>query len=189
MFYVLHRIYMVSWAALVIGAIVWLYPRTGISEPLLDWYGVWQNTHGSPSKPMEWISGEVVRVTDANAFVLRGSDRQVYSIGLLGTLSPAAVSPKPGSKTDEPELAKEAKAHLSDLILSNQVSVEVTVMDRQRRGIGVVHLGDTNVNAVMVESGLLELKREFIKGLPLFDQYALIRADREARSGRRAAAE
>jgi endonuclease YncB( thermonuclease family) len=131
---------------------------------------------------VELLSGNVIKITEPNAFMLRGSDRQPYSVALLGTVPPAIPAATPTKPRTEPESVRQAKERLSDLILSNEVSVEVTVMDAFRRGVGIVHLGETNVNAVMVESGLLELKRDYIKGLPLSDQYALIRAERRAKT-------
>jgi hypothetical protein len=188
MFYTLHRLYLLAWVALILGAGFWLYPRAGVSEPLVNWYEVWQNTHGVPTRPVELLSGKVIKITEPNAFMLRGSDHQSYSVALLGTVPSAVLPATPTKPRTEPESVREAKERLSDLILSNEVSVEVTVMDPFRRGVGIVHLGETNINAVMVESGLLELKRDYIKGLPLSDQYALIRADRRAKSRNLAAA-
>jgi endonuclease YncB( thermonuclease family) len=186
MFHVLHRIYVLSWVILSVGAVVWLYPRTGISEPLLDWYAVWQNEPGPTVKPAAELSGAVVRVVDGSSFTLRTPDRQFYTIGLLGITVPAL---KPNSPAAELEAAERSKAFLSDLILSNQVEVAATGLDPQHRGVGIVHLGQTNVNAAVVQSGLVQLRRDFIKGLPWRDQYILLRADRKARETKTGAKE
>ena len=37
MFFFLHRVYVTTWLALILGGAAWLYPRTGLSEPLIDW--------------------------------------------------------------------------------------------------------------------------------------------------------
>jgi endonuclease YncB( thermonuclease family) len=181
MFHTLHRVYVVGWLTLVIAGALWLYPRSGIAEPLNDWYGVWQNAQGKRTQPVAHLSGTAVWILDSTSFTLRGSDRQLYSIGLLGVVSPAAL-PRPSDA--QLETARLAKTRLSELILSNQVDIALTWMDPQRRGVGEVWVGSTNVNAALVQSGLLQLKREFIKGIPLRDQYTLIRADRLAKAGK-----
>ena len=176
MFYALHRVYLVGWAVLLIGGAVWAYPRSGISEPIADWYEVWLNARGAEPQSLTPIDGTVLRVTDGNSFVLRGTDRQIYSIGLAGL-----VAPSPALKSNAVLSAQSRRALLSELVLSNQVSVGVLSLDGYRRGLGVVHVGSTNVNAVLVESGAAELKRAFIRELPWWEQYALIRAERQAR--------
>jgi endonuclease YncB( thermonuclease family) len=112
---------------------------------------------------------------------VRAADRQLYSIALLGTVPLARTNARPRDWPDP------AKARLSGLVLSNQVEVTMTWIDERRRGVGVVRVGPTNINAAMVESGLAKLNRDFIKPLPLTDQYALIRADRRASERRLAA--
>jgi endonuclease YncB( thermonuclease family) len=178
MFHALHRIYVLSWVILSAGAVVWIYPRTGVSEPLMDWYAVWQNQPGPTVKPAAELSGSVVRVVDGSSFTLRTPDHQFYTIGLLGIALPAL---KPNLSAAELESAERSKAFLSDLILSNEVEVAATGLDPQHRGVGLVHLAKTNVNAAVVESGLVKLKREYIRGLPWHDQYVLLRAERKAR--------
>lgn len=186
MFHVLHRIYVFCWVILSVGAVVWIYPRTGISEPLLDWYAVWQNQPGPTIKPAAELSGTVVRVVDGSSFTLQTSDRQFYTIGLLGIMLPVS---KPNSPAAELEAAERSRALLSDLVLSNQVEVAAIGLDPQHRGVGIVHLGKTNINAAVVESGLVKLKRDYIRGLPWRDQYVLLRAERKARETKTAAKE
>jgi endonuclease YncB( thermonuclease family) len=104
---------------------------------------------------------------------VHGQDRRFYNIGLLGLVVPAKGVPVVRSKDP-------VKARLSELVLSNEVQVILTWVDESRRCLGVVHLGRTNVNGWLIESGLVKLNRDFIKTLPLLEQYALIRADRRA---------
>ena len=175
MFLTLHRLYVLTWTTLLVGGVMWLYPRSGISEPVRDWYAVWQNRAEGGAKPVGSLSGTVVKIIDGGSLTLRADDRQLYSVALLGVVPPAFT---PSSA--EGELAKRSKERLSALVLSNRVDVTLTWIDQQRRGVGVVHSGETNVNAAMVQSGLVQLKRGFIKGLPLLDQYAIVRAARKA---------
>ncbi len=181
MFHVLHRLYVFCWAVLGIGGVVWLYPRTGISEPMWDWYAVWQNKPEASVKPAAELSGTVVRVMDGASFTLRTPDRQMYSVGLLGINPPAL---KPRSTPAEKASAERSRDVLNELVLSNEVQVVATWLDPQHRAVGVVHMGETDVNAAMVESGLVKLKHDFIRGLSWREQYALLRAERKARQSR-----
>lgn len=176
MFYALHRIYVVTWAVAVCAGLIWLYPRSGVSGPVGDWYAVWKNHGKTTVRPVGELSGSVIKVLDGTSFTLRADDRQLYNIALLG-VAVSGTRSAPGA--EDPVLT--AKGRLSELVLSNAVAITLTWLDPQRRGVGIVHCNGVNVNAEMVESGLVEFKREFIKGAPLLDQYALMRAERKAR--------
>src|SRR3954453_15606013 len=112
MFYKLHRVYVLSWVMLAVGGVVWLYPRSGISEPLLDWYAVWQNKPGPVVKPVAELSGAVVRVIDGASFTFQTPDRQLYNVALLGVTAPVL---KPNSPVSQTELAQQSQAHLSEM--------------------------------------------------------------------------
>ena len=177
MFHALHRIYVLGWIIVVCGALVWLYPRSGVSEPLLDWYAVWSNQPETSVTPVGELSGAVVKVLDGVSFTMLAEDKKLYNVALLG-----AMVPRSRSHPADVDLTRRAKEGLAGMVLSNEVRVTLTWIDPQRRGVGVVHLGRTNVNAAMVQAGFVEFKRESIKGLPLLDQYTLVRADRRSKS-------
>jgi endonuclease YncB( thermonuclease family) len=170
MFHFLHKIYLLGWAALIIGVVVLLYPRSGISEQLEVGLEVWRNSDGISDRTLEHISGTPIRIFDGTTFTLRGPENQLYTIGLVGLSIPSRPPFSPA----------ESKALLSDLILSNEVDLALSWLDPQLRGLAVVRLGKTNVNAVMIKSGFATLNRNYIKGLPLLDQYKLIQAERAA---------
>lgn len=176
MFTILHRIYVVCGAILVVASLSWLVMRTDAVDFARDWSAVLYNTSEVAVKPVGELTGQVIKVVDGGSLMVRASDRQLYSIGLLGIEAPPF---KPNSA--DGELAKKAMKKLSGLVLSNHVQVTLTLLDPQRRGVGVIHLGETNVNAAMVETGSVGFQRKFIKGLPLLDQYSLVRADRRAK--------
>ena len=137
-----------------------------------------QNAHGSTIHSLEHVSGTVIAVRDGTYFTLRTPDRQIYSIGLLGVVVPQpAVDPRSRQEAEE---QKDPRAELGAFILSNEVDVALISLDAQHRGLGIVYDGKTNVNAQLVETGAVQLNRDYIKTLPLFEQYHLIRADRRA---------
>jgi endonuclease YncB( thermonuclease family) len=177
MFHFLHKVYLLAWVALITGGALLLYPRSGISEPLALTIDVLKNSEGLPGKTLENLSGTPIQIYDGASFMMRGSDSQLYTIGLVGVTAPPPSSP-PARRQNDP--ATRSKAHLSELILSNEVQVALTWMDPHSRGLGIVRIGKTNVNAAMVESGLADLNRAYIKGLSWPSQYVLLRAERRA---------
>lgn len=174
MFHILHRVYLVTWSLILLACVGWAYAHSGISHGLADGYVVWQNKPKAGSAPIIPLSGTVTRVLDGRSLTIKGTDKQSYSIALQG-LVPVENPGVAFRKTVTP-----AKARLTELTLSNQVDVVLTSVDEYRRGLGVVYLGRTNVNALLIESGLAGLKLEFIRPLPLTEQYALVRAGRRA---------
>lgn len=180
MFFILHRLYTVSWISLILAVSAWLYVRSGVSEPIVAWYQVWQNTQGTATRSVERLTGKVTRVIDGTSIIVRSADRQLYSVGLVGAARLTNAAPTKAPK--HPEIDP-GKARLNELVLSNEVEVLLISLDPQHRGLGVVKLGETNVNALLIESGLAQLRRDFIKGLPVREQYTLIRAGRKAEKG------
>ena len=79
------------------------------------------------------------------------------------------------------KLRDDARTRLSQWVLSNHVRVEATSLTEQRTGLGVLHVGATNVNAALVEAGLARVNRNYLKGLPLDQLYAILRAESIAR--------
>jgi hypothetical protein len=176
MFQMLHRVYVLGWTVLVGGA-AWLYPRTGLSEPLIDCYEVWQNSREAHATPLGHLEGKVVDVPGPTTVIVRTPDHQLYSIGLVGLTVPRGTAQR---QNDSLAAAESAKSHLSELVLSNDVAVGLVSIDPQRRGLGVLRLGTTNINSVLIQSGVVELKHEFIRGLSFREQYTLIHAERMA---------
>ena len=75
-----------------------------------------------------------------------------------------------------------SKTSLSRLILSKDVRVELTYTNDSSGALGIVYLGTNNINVKAVETGIVQAKRENMRGLPLKDRYALIQAARKARA-------
>ena len=71
---------------------------------------------------------------------------------------------------DSPEKAQafgqRSKQHLSDLVYKKEVRVQVVDVDRYKRHVEVVFLGDQNVNQAQVEAGFAWVYRQFVKNIP-----------------------
>ena len=89
------------------------------------------------------LKGKVVRVSDGDTVVLLDSDNTQQKIRLNGIDAPENGQPY-GDKSKE---------YLSGLIAGKEVAVEVKGTDQYKRILGVVYLGDTNINAEMIRAG------------------------------------
>lgn len=89
------------------------------------------------------LNGKVVRVSDGDTVVLLDADNTQHKIRLNGIDAPENGQPY-GDKSKE---------YLTSLIARKEVTVEVKGKDRYKRILGVVYLGDTNINAEMIRAG------------------------------------
>jgi hypothetical protein len=162
MFFVLRKIVIGIMLALLLLFAWFLYEQRRIFTPAVDLAIALNNRREVETTSAGTINGKVTHVTGPNSFILRADDGQTYRITLK------AVQP----------LAN-AQNSLSNLLLSSDVRVDLSFL-QQHNGIGVAHLGKTNINALLIESGAARLQREYLKGLPVLDQYQLLRVDRKA---------
>ena len=89
------------------------------------------------------LRGKVVRVSDGDTVVLLDADNTQQKIRLNGIDAPENGQPY-GDKSKE---------YLTGLIARKEVTVEVKGKDQYKRVLGVVYLGDTNINAEMIRAG------------------------------------
>jgi len=66
--------------------------------------------------------------------------------------------------------------------LGKQVQLEISDIDRYKRMVGIIWIGDRNINLEMVQEGYAEAYLEYLKE-PYREQFIL--AEREAKSARR----
>src|SRR6185503_1652859 len=74
----------------------------------------------------------------------------------------------------------QCRTNLSSLILSNQVHIDITATNLNRGGWGVVYVNGTNLNLKMVEAGTARINPNYLKTLPLKEQYAFLVAQKKA---------
>src|SRR2546421_2599040 len=173
MFHTLHRIEVLIFWGLLLFLAVQVYRKRAVFYPLVDLVDAIRIKDGFEQRKVGEVTGQVVRVLDGDTFQIKDEAGRTCNIRLTGLDAPDI------RRTNEAALllARESKTNLSRLILSNRVRVEITYSNRPREALGIVYLGDTNVNASMVASGLATAKRDFMNGLPLKERYALIRAE------------
>jgi endonuclease YncB( thermonuclease family) len=119
-----------------------------------------------------------VRVLSGDMFILRDERGRACTIRLTGVEAPSYELNNRAAQLR----AVASKTDLSRLIMSNDVRVEVTYTNDTRGALGIVYVGTNNINVQAVETGIVQAKRENMRGLPLKDRYALIQAERKARA-------
>lgn len=177
MFRRLHKLYVLFCWLVVVGLAGILYQHRSLFYPLVDLVDAFRAREGLEQKKTGELTGKVTRVLNGDMFVLRDEHNRTYTVRLTGVDAPDY----PGTNRSELHSALESRTNLCRLILSQQVRVELTYTNESRGALGLVYLGDTNINALAVETGIARAAREQMNGLPLKDRYALIRAERKAR--------
>ena len=89
------------------------------------------------------LDGKVVGVTDGDMIKILTSEWQQIKVRLYGIDAPEKKQP----------YGTVAKRYLSDLIVGKTVQREELGKDRYKRVLGIVYLGDKDVNEILVLNG------------------------------------
>lgn len=89
------------------------------------------------------LMGKIIRVSEGDTVVLLDRDNAQHKIRLHGIDAPETGQP----------YGDESKEYLSDLIADKTVTVDVKGKDQYKCVLGVIYLGNTNINAEMIRSG------------------------------------
>jgi endonuclease YncB( thermonuclease family) len=177
MFHTLHKTVLVMFWVFLACLGIYVYQQRAVFYPLVDLAEALRIQEGFEQKVSGEVIGRVVKVYDGDSFQIRDAQGKAFTIRLTGLDAPDI------QRTNKAELllAGESKTNLTRLILSNHVRVQITYSNDARVALGIAYLGQTNINATVVATGMAELKREYMNGLPLKERYALLRAERAAK--------
>lgn len=89
------------------------------------------------------LNGRIVKVSDGDTVTLLDSDNTQHKIRLHGIDAPEKGQPY-GDKSKE---------YLSNMIAGKTVTVYVKGTDQYKRTLGVIYLGEVNINAEMIANG------------------------------------
>jgi endonuclease YncB( thermonuclease family) len=89
------------------------------------------------------LTGRIVHITDGDTVVLLDDTNTQHKIRLHGIDSPEKGQP----------YGNMAREYISGLIANKTVVVEYKGMDRYKRVLGVIYLGEMNINAQMIRAG------------------------------------
>jgi endonuclease YncB( thermonuclease family) len=131
--------------------------------------------------PISSLAGQftVIHVYDGDTIKVEGHDVEV-KVRLIGIDAPETSRKKrdPGQP-----FSQQAKKHLAGLVLNKVVEVKGYGLDGYNRILGLIFLGDKNINLEMVRVGLAEVYR----GNPPhgFDSSPYMEVENEARASGR----
>ena len=96
----------------------------------------------APPKVVEELSGKVIAVTDGDTIKVL-VDKETITVRLEGIDAPESKQ----------SFGKKSKEALSGLVAGKTVIVKKTGMDKYKRTLGIVIVGDLDANAKLVEEG------------------------------------
>ncbi|MEO8426836.1 MAG: thermonuclease family protein [Verrucomicrobiota bacterium] len=180
MFYTIRKAILCAiWGLLLLGG--WrLYANREVFRPLVDLVRVSREmTFAQTPQPIiGQMTGQVIQVTAADTFRVRNAAGTVYHFRVDGVDVP---QPGDAQTRDQARLWTHCRTNLSSLILSNQVRIDITSTNLNRGGWGVVYVNGTNLNLKLVEAGTAQINPNYLKSLPLKEQYAFLVTQKKAR--------
>ena len=179
MFYTIRKIIICTiWALLLLGG--WtLYANREVFRPLVDLVRVSREMSlvQSPQPIIGQMTGQVIQVTGADTFRVRNAEGTVFHFRVDGVEAPQLGE---AQTREQARLWTQCRTNLSSLILSNQVRIDITATNLNRGGWGVVYVNGTNLNFKMVEAGAARINPNYLKTLPLKEQYAFLTVQKRA---------
>jgi endonuclease YncB( thermonuclease family) len=131
------------------------------------------------------VAGTVIQVTDGDSIQVVTPEHTKLKVRLYGIDAPetAKVNAHSGqvNKAGQP-YAEESRRALADKVNGAQIRLDVIDIDKYRRLVCMVWLGDRNINLEMVTEGHAEAFIEYLK--PPY-RAEFLDAEREAKSARR----
>lgn len=161
-----------------------LYFNTFISLLLIASWTIFINAPIS-HPAIRTITGTVTKVSDGDSIQITTPEQSKLKVRLYGIDAPETpkISHRTGqvSKPGQPH-GEESWKMLENKIMGKQVKLEIFDIDKYRRMVGIIWLGDRNINLEMVREGFAEAFIEYLK--PPYRTHFLD-AEREAKSARR----
>ena len=131
------------------------------------------------------VTGTVTKVTDGDTIHVTTPERTKLKVRLYGIDAPETpkINQRTGhiSKPGQPYGVESWKV-LEAKIMRKQVRLDIIDIDKYKRMVGMIWLGDRNINLEMVREGHAEAYPEYLKP-PYRSEF--IEAEREAKSARR----
>lgn len=177
MFILLNRLVKGFVIACWIAAAAALWSQRERARPLVDQYQLWHDVNWSQPPALPRMEAVVVRSFSETSIQMKAPDGRLWNVGLLGL----GTNDVPFSR-DGLRWAGATRTNLSRSLAGRQVQFAWTVTNITRTGLGFVYVDGTNFLAGAVREGLVVLKPEDARVLPVQEQYALRLADRAARA-------
>jgi micrococcal nuclease len=136
-------------------------------------------------EPIRTVTGTVTKVSDGDTIHVTTPEKTKLTVRLYGMDAPETpkINQRTGriNKPGQPYGDQSWKA-LDAKIMGKQVRLDIIDIDRYKRMVGMIWIGNRNINLEMVKEGYAEAYPEYLKE-PYRAQF--IQAEKEARSARR----
>jgi micrococcal nuclease len=136
-------------------------------------------------EPIRTVTGTVTKISDGDTIQVTTPERTKLRVRLYGIDAPETpkINQRTGrvNKPGQPYGEESWKA-LEGKIIGKQVRLDIIDIDQYKRMVGMIWIGDRNINLDMVKEGYAEAYVEYLKE-PYRAQF--IQAEKEARSARR----
>ena len=136
-------------------------------------------------EPIRTVTGTVTKVSDGDTIHVTTPEKTKLTVRLYGMDAPETpkINQRTGhiNKPGQPYGDESWKA-LDAKIMGKQVRLDIIDIDRYKRMVGMIWIGNRNINLEMVKEGYAEAYLEYLK-----EPYRapFLRAETEARSARR----
>lgn len=135
--------------------------------------------------PIRTVTGTVTKVSDGDTIQITTPERTKLRVRLYGIDAPE--TPKTDQRTgrvNKPSqfYGNESWKALEGKILEHHVRLDIIDIDKYKRMVGIIWIGNRNINLEMVQEGYAEAYLEYLKE-PYRSQF--IAAQREARSAKK----
>jgi endonuclease YncB( thermonuclease family) len=127
------------------------------------------------SNTQEIITGKVIGVSDGDTITLLNEQREQIKVRLTGIDCPEKSQ----------AFGNRAKKELSDKVFSQNVKVEVRGKDKYGRSLGIVKIGDEDVNEFLISQGVAWHYKKYAKTQPAEEASRYARAEELARQNKK----
>ena len=131
------------------------------------------------------VTGSVSKVSDGDTMQITTPERTKLRVRLYGVDAPETPKIDPQTRRiDKPgqPYGKESWKALEGKIKRKMVKLDIVDIDEYQRVVGIVWIGDRNINLEMIKEGYAEAYAEYLKE-PYRSPF--LSAEREARSAKR----
>lgn len=139
----------------------------------------------SALEPIRTVTGIVTKVSDGNTIQVTTPEQTKLRVRLYGIDTPETERyDRYTGRLDKPcqPYAKESKKALEDKLMGTQVRLDVIRISLHKRSIGIIWIGNRNINLEMVKDGYAEAYVERLSE-PYLSQF--VQAQKAAKSAKK----
>ncbi len=139
---------------------------------------LWLDCNVLSARTIRTVEGTVAKVSDGDTLQLITPEQTKLKVRLYGIDAPETPKPK---KPGQP-FGNQSWQALKQKVQGRQVRLDILDIDRYRRMVSIVWIGNRNINLEMIKEGYAEAYREYLK--PPF-RSSFLSAEKEAQRGKR----